>query len=133
MASGPGPRARARASGVLRALLADVPGVRSAVLSSSDGLVVAAEPSSGTADEIAAMTAAVVALAQQIGSTVVGGTFQDCSVRTAAGAVCLVAVTGRYVLALGAGDGVPLGLVLRQSRTAAAVLATILTDRFDSV
>ncbi|MGF1662541.1 MAG: roadblock/LC7 domain-containing protein [Kineosporiaceae bacterium] len=117
----------------LRALAADVPGVRSAVLATSDGLVAVAEPSADGADEIAAMTAAVVARAQQIASVAVGGALEDCSIRTGTGAVCLVSVTDRYVLALGASDGVPLGLVLRQCRTAADVLATILTDRFESV
>ncbi|MGF1645866.1 MAG: roadblock/LC7 domain-containing protein [Kineosporiaceae bacterium] len=133
MAGGPDARARARSAGVLRALCADIVDVRGAVLSSSDGLVVVAEPASENSAEVAAMAAALVALAQQLGSAVVGGRLEDCCVRTASGVVCLVAVTERHVLSVGTGGGVPLGLVLRQSRTAAAVLSRILDDQLDVV
>jgi predicted regulator of Ras-like GTPase activity (Roadblock/LC7/MglB family) len=98
----------------------DVPQVHRVMLATSDGLPLVTDHQAALSEpHEAAMTAAVLALGSQVGSTVGGGDFIDCVIRSTESIVCVVAVGGGHVLAVSAPAGVNLGLLLRQSRITA--------------
>ena len=105
----------------LEELRSTIPGVEAAVLSTFDGLVLAA--SSSLAEEtskLAALGAAMLSLSQRVGQTYGVGDPQEVDLNGSEGRVIFFRVAGRAILVVSAtinpAAGVNMGLVLLESR-----------------
>ncbi|MEV0136499.1 roadblock/LC7 domain-containing protein [Dactylosporangium sp. NPDC050688] len=119
------PPATGQIAQVLARLRAEVPLVRRVMLSTSDGLPLVDGDRAQSEPHEAAMTATILALGSQVGSTVGGGVFIDCVIRSTEAVVCVLAVADRHVMAVTADAGVNLGLLLQQSRLTAEQLVPL--------
>ena len=121
--------ATGRIAQVLANLRAEVPLVRQVMLATSDGLPLVEGDQAQSEPHEAAMTATILALGSQVGSTVGGGTFIDCVIRSTEAVVCVLAVADRHVMAVTADAAVNLGLLLQQSRLTAEQLVPLVPER----
>lgn len=121
--SGPG---REPVDGLLASLRTDIPAIRRIMLATSDGLPVSVSGENYSEPHEAAMTASILALGAQVGTSIGGGEFADCTIRSTDSVVCVVAVSDQHVLAVSTDATVNLGLLLRQCRLTARQLSQLL-------
>jgi predicted regulator of Ras-like GTPase activity (Roadblock/LC7/MglB family) len=127
------PAATGQIAQVLASLRDEVPLVRQVMLATSDGLPLVEGDRAQSEPHEAAMTATVLALGSQVGSTVGGGTFIDCVIRSTEAVVCVLAVADRHVMAVTADAKVNLGLLLQQSRLTANQLVPLVPPQKQAI
>lgn len=111
---------------LLRNLVNNTPDVEGAALVSVDGLVVSSALASGTdEDRVSAMAAALLSLGTRTTEELARGRLEQIYIKGDKGYVVLMAAGPEHVLEVIAGANAKLGMVLLDSKRAAAEMATI--------
>lgn len=111
----------------LNDLVASPSEIEAAALVSTDGLPIAsALPESVEEDRLAAMSAAMLSLGEQITAELGRGELEQVFLRGSGGHVILMSISENIVLTALAGEQAKLGLILLEMRRTAGDLKTIL-------
>ncbi len=103
---------------VLDELRTNMPDIRSAIVASPDGLLVAERGAGDTASRLAAMAATALGLGRRIAQTAQTGEFDELVVRGKSGYLAVFAVGNRAILALTLPEGGNLGLLRLEAESA---------------
>ena len=112
----------------MRALRDRVVGITDTALASRDGLIVRADTGTIDPDNLAALAAAMLGVAQRIAAEVGQGSLHDAVVKSSGGYVATYAVGGRALLVVVGDTGVNRGLLYRESRSAVDHLESLLAE-----
>src|SRR5664279_2837318 len=114
---------------ILRELLHQTPGVEAAAVVSFDGLPMAsALPPEMDEDRVAAMSAALLSLAERAAQGLGRGDLSQVYIEGENGTVFLISAEDEAVLVAVAARGAKAGLMLFEAKRAAAVVGQILAD-----
>lgn len=108
---------------LLRVMTNDCPGVEAAALVSIDGLIMASALNGGAdEDKVAAMSAALLSVAEKIGRELERGEFEAAIVRGSEGLVVVTPVDSDALMVILAGKKSKLGLILYEMKYVANML-----------
>jgi len=112
--------------GILKSLVTNTPDVEGAAMVSDDGLVISAVLPAGTdEDRVSAMAAALLSLGERTSSELQRGSLEQVYVKGDSGYIILMQAGEECVLEVIAGGSAKLGMVLLDSKRAAAELARV--------
>jgi uncharacterized protein len=112
----------------MRALRDRVVGVTDSVLASRDGLIIAADTATIDPDNLAALGAAMIGLAQRMAAEAGQGSLRDSVTRNSGGYVATYAVGGEALLVVLGDTGLNWALLYRESRSTVDNLGNLLAQ-----
>jgi predicted regulator of Ras-like GTPase activity (Roadblock/LC7/MglB family) len=110
----------------MQALRDKVTGITGTAVASRDGLIITADTGGVDADNMAALAATSLALAQRIASEAGQGTLREAITRSSGGYVAIYAVGSTAVLVLIGDEGLDIDRMHRESRAAVDRIETLL-------
>lgn len=110
----------------MSALRARVTGITGTAVASRDGLIIGQDTSGVDQDNLAALTAAALALAQRLATEAGQGTLREVVTRSSGGYVAIYAVGATAVLVLLGDEGLDVARLHRESRAAVDRLEALL-------
>jgi predicted regulator of Ras-like GTPase activity (Roadblock/LC7/MglB family) len=115
----------------MRALRERVAGITGTAIASRDGLIVREDTGGVNPDNLAALSAAWLALAQRMSTEVGQGLLREAMTRSTAGTVAIYAVGARAVLVLIGDEGLDITTLRRDSRGSLETIGKLLADTGD--
>jgi predicted regulator of Ras-like GTPase activity (Roadblock/LC7/MglB family) len=112
----------------MRALQDKVTGITGTAVASRDGLIVRGDTGSVDPDNLAAIAAAWLALAQRMSREAGHGTLREAMTRSVGGYVAIYAIGGSAVLVLIGDEGLDMARLHRESMPTLEILATLLAE-----
>jgi predicted regulator of Ras-like GTPase activity (Roadblock/LC7/MglB family) len=100
----------------MQALRDRITGITGTAVASRDGLIIREDTGGVNADNLAALTAAALSLAQRLAREVGQGALREALTRSSGGYVAIYAVGGTAVLVLIGDEGLDVGRLHRESR-----------------
>jgi uncharacterized protein len=113
-------------SALLRALAGRVPGITDIALASRDGLIIASEMSGAEPDNLAALAAASLGIAQRMSTEAGRGTLREVTTRGRGGCVVVYAVGASTLLAVVGDKGLDAARLHRESRPTVEAIEVVL-------
>jgi uncharacterized protein len=101
----------------MQALRDRVTGITGTAVASRDGLIIKADVDEVSPDNLAALAAASLGVAQRMASEAGQGVLREAVIRSSGGYVAIYAVGGTAVLLLTGDEGLDVGRLHRESRT----------------
>jgi predicted regulator of Ras-like GTPase activity (Roadblock/LC7/MglB family) len=111
----------------MRALQDRVTGITGTAVASRDGLIVRGDTGGINQDNVAALAATWLALAQRMSREAGQGTLREAMTRSAGGYVAIYAIDAAAVLVLIGDEGLDVARLHRESLTTVAAIGTLLT------
>lgn len=115
----------------MRALRERVAGITGTAIASRDGLIVREDTGGVNPDNLAALAATWLSLAQRMSTEVGQGLLREAMTRSSAGSVAIYAVGARAVLVLMGDEGLDITNLRRDSRGSLDTIAKLLADSGD--
>jgi predicted regulator of Ras-like GTPase activity (Roadblock/LC7/MglB family) len=112
----------------MRALQEKVTGITGTAVASRDGLIVREDTGGVDPDNLAALAAAWLALAQRMSTEVGQGTLRETMTRSSGGSVTIYAIGTRAVLVIIGDEGLDTVRLHRESRPALDAIRTLIAD-----
>jgi len=112
----------------MRALQEKVNGITGTAVASRDGLIVRADTGGVDPDNLAALAATWLSLAQRMSSEAGQGTLREAMTRSSGGAVTIYAVGTQAVLVLIGDEGLDIARLRRESQATLDTIKALLTD-----
>jgi uncharacterized protein len=112
----------------MRALQEKVTGITGTAVASRDGLIVKEDTGGVNPDNLAALAATWLALAQRMSNEVGQGTLREAMTRSAGGFVTIYAIGARAVLVVIGDEGLDTVQLHREPRTALDAMRTLIAD-----
>jgi uncharacterized protein len=112
----------------MRALQEKVTGITGTAVASRDGLIVREDTGGVDPDNLAALAATWLALAQRMSNEVGQGTLREATTRSAGGSVTIYAIGIRAVLVIIGDEGLDIAKLHRESRTALDAMRALIAD-----
>lgn len=112
----------------MRALQEKVNGITGTAVASRDGLIVRADTGGVDPDNLAALAATWLSLAQRMSSEAGHGTLREAMTRSSGGAVTIYAVGTQAVLVLIGDEGLDTARLRRESQATLDTIKELLTD-----
>jgi uncharacterized protein len=112
----------------MRALQEKVTGIIGTAVASRDGLIVREDTGGANPDNLAALSATWLALAQRMSSEVGQGTLREATTRSSGGHVVIYAIGTRAVLVLIGDEGLDVPRLHRESQPTLDAINALLTD-----
>ena len=112
----------------MRALQEKVTGITGTALASRDGLIVREDTGGVDPDNLAALAATWLALAQRMSTEVGQGTLRETMTRSSGGSVTIYAIGTRAVLVIIGDEGLDTVRLHRESRPALDAIRTLIAD-----
>lgn len=112
----------------LRALRERVAGITDTVLASRDGLVVTADTADVNPDNVAALAAASLGLAQRMTAEAGQGRLREAITRSSGGCVAIFAVGASALLLVTGDEGLDTGRLHRESRSTVEALEKLIAS-----
>jgi predicted regulator of Ras-like GTPase activity (Roadblock/LC7/MglB family) len=110
----------------MQALRARVTGVTGTAVASRDGLIIREDTGGADPDNLAALAATALALAQRLATEVDHGTLREAAIRSSGGHVAIYAVGATAVLVLLGDEGLDIARLHRESRATVDSIAKLL-------
>lgn len=126
MMEGPVPVTDGELLAQMQALRDKVTGITGTAVASRDGLIITADTGGVDADNMAALAATSLALAQRIASEAGQGTLREAVTRSSGGYVAIYAVGSTAVLVLIGDEGLDIARLHRESRAAVDKIEALL-------
>lgn len=111
---------------LLRALTSRVAGITDIALASRDGLIITADTTGAEPDNLAALAAASLGIAQRMTADIGRGTLQEVTTRGSGGYVMVYAVGGLALLVVAGGKGLDIARLHRESRPTVEAIEVVL-------
>jgi predicted regulator of Ras-like GTPase activity (Roadblock/LC7/MglB family) len=111
----------------LRALQDKVPGITGTAVASLDGLIVREDIGGVNPDNLAALAATWLSIAQRMSSEVGQGTLREATTRSGGGSVTIYAVAGRAVLVIIGDEGLDTSLLRQQAQPTLDAIRALIT------
>ena len=115
----------------MRALRERVAGITGTAVASRDGLIVREDTGGVDPDNLAALAATWLALAQRMSNEVGQGTLREAMTKSSGGCVAIYAVGTRAVLVLIGDEGVDIASLRSESRGSLDTIGALLADSGD--
>jgi uncharacterized protein len=112
----------------MRGLQERVPGITGTAVASRDGLIVREDTGDANPDNLAALAAAWLAVAQRMSNEVGQGTLREAMTRSSGGSVAIYAIGSRAVLVLIGDEGLDTTRLRRESQATLDVIGTLISD-----
>lgn len=112
----------------MRALQERVTGITGTAVASRDGLIVREDTGGVDADNLAALAAAWLSLAQRMSSEVGQGTLREAMTRSSGGHVAIYAIGSHAVLVLIGDEGLDIARLHRESQATLDAIGTLLAN-----
>lgn len=112
----------------MRGLQERVPGITGTAVASRDGLIVREDTGDANPDNLAALAAAWLAVAQRMSNEVGQGTLREAMTRSSGGSVAIYAIGSRAVLVLIGDEGLDTTRLRRESQATLDVIGTLIGD-----
>ena len=112
----------------MRALQDKVTGITGTAVASRDGLIVRGDTGGVDPDNLAAIAATWLALAQRMSQVAGQGTLREAMTRSVGGYVAIYAIGGNAVLVLIGDEGLDIARLHREALPAVEALAALLAD-----
>lgn len=112
----------------MRALQEKVTGIIGTAVASRDGLIVREDTGGANPDNLAALSATWLALAQRMSSEVGQGTLREATTRSSGGHVVIYAIGTRAVLVLIGDEGLDVPRLHRESQPTLDAINALLSD-----
>jgi len=112
----------------MRALQERVAGITGTAVASRDGLIVRGDTGGVDPDNLAALAATWLALAQRMSNEVGQGTLREALTRSAGGSVTIYAIGAQAVLVIIGDEGLDTAKLHRESRAALDAIGALITD-----
>lgn len=112
----------------MRALQEKVTGITGTAIASRDGLIVREDTGGVNPDNLAALAAAWLALAQRMSTEVGQGTLREALTRSTGGSVAIYAIGSQAVLVIIGDEGLDTARLHRESRAALDTIRTLIAD-----
>jgi uncharacterized protein len=112
----------------MRALQEKVTGITGTAIASRDGLIVREDTGGVNPDNLAALAAAWLALAQRMSTEVGQGTLREALTRSTGGSVAIYAIGSQAVLVIIGDEGLDTVRLHRESRAALDAIRTLIAD-----
>jgi uncharacterized protein len=112
----------------MRALQEKVAGITGTAVASRDGLIVRADTGGVDPDNLAALSAAWLALAQRMSNEVRQGTLREAMTRSSGGSVTIYAIGTQAVLVIIGDEGLDTTRLHRESQTALDAIGALIAD-----
>ena len=110
----------------MQALRDRVTGITGTAVASRDGLIIREDTGGVDPDNLAALTATALALAQRLANEAGQGTLREAVTRSSGGYVAIYAVGGAAVLVLLGDEGLDIARLHRESRAAVDTIEALL-------
>jgi uncharacterized protein len=110
----------------MRALQEKVTGITGTAVASRDGLIVREDTGGVDPDNLAALAATWLALAQRMSSEAGQGTLREAMTRSSGGSVTIYAIGGQAVLVIIGDEGLDTGRLHRESQSALDTIKTLI-------
>lgn len=112
----------------MRALQKKVAGITGTAVASRDGLIVREDTGGVDPDNLAALSATWLALAQRMSNEVSHGTLREAMTRSSGGCVTIYAIGTRAVLVIIGDEGLDTARLHRESRAALDAIRTLIAE-----
>jgi uncharacterized protein len=112
----------------MRALQERVAGITGTAVASRDGLIVQEDTGGVNADNLAALAAAWLSIAQRMSNEVGQGTLREAMTRSSGGSVAIYAIGSRAVLVLIGDEGLDTARLRRESQATLDAIAALVGD-----
>ena len=112
----------------MRALQKKVAGITGTAVASRDGLIVREDTGGVDPDNLAALSATWLALAQRMSNEVGQGTLREAMTRSSGGCVTIYAIGARAVLVIIGDEGLDTARLHRESRAALDAIRTLIAE-----
>jgi predicted regulator of Ras-like GTPase activity (Roadblock/LC7/MglB family) len=112
----------------MRALQEKVTGITGTAVASRDGLIVAEDTGGVDPDNLAALAATWLAIAQRMSSEVGQGTLREAMTRSGGGYVTIYAIGAQAVLVIIGDEGLDTARLRRESQAALDAIRVLITD-----
>jgi len=112
----------------MRALQEKVTGITGTAVASRDGLIVREDTGGVDPDNLAALAATWLALAQRMSNEVGQGTLREATTRSAGGFVTIYAIGARAVLVIIGDEGLDIAKLHRESQPALDAMRVLIAD-----
>jgi len=121
-----GPMTEDKLLAEMQALRDRITGITGTAVASRDGLIIREDTGGVDADNLAALTATALALAQRLASEAGQGTLREAMTRSSGGYVAIYAVGAAAVLVLLGDEGLDITRLHRESRAAVDTIESLL-------
>jgi len=111
---------------LVRALTSRVPGITDIALASRDGLIITSDTTGAEPDNLAAMAAASLGIAQRMTANVGRGTLQEVTARGSGGYVTVYAVGASALLVVAGDKRLDIGRLHQESRPTVEAIEIVL-------
>jgi uncharacterized protein len=111
---------------LLRALTSRVAGITDIALASRDGLIITSDTTSAEPDNLAALAAASLGIAQRMTASVGHGTLQEVTTHGSGGCVTVYAVGAAELLVVAGGKRLDVARLRRESRPTVEAIEVVL-------
>jgi len=112
----------------MRALQEKVTGITGTAVASRDGLIVREDTRGVDPDNLAALAATWLALAQRMSTEVGQGTLREATTKSSAGSVTIYAIAARAVLVIIGDEGLDTARLHRESQTTLDAIRKLITE-----
>ena len=112
----------------MRALQEKVTGITATAVASRDGLIVREDTGGIDPDNLAALAATWLAIAQRMSTEVGQGTLREAMTRSSGGSVTIYAIGTQAVLVIIGDEGLDTARLHRESRAALDAIRTLIAD-----
>ena len=112
----------------MRALQEKVAGITGTAVASRDGLIVREDTGGVDPDNLAALAATWLALAQRMSTEVGQGVLREATTRSSGGSVTIYAIAARAVLVIIGDEGLDINRLHRESQSALTAIRTLLVE-----
>jgi uncharacterized protein len=112
----------------MRGLQERVPGITGTAVASRDGLIVREDTGDANSDNLAALAAAWLAVAQRMSNEVGQGTLREAMTRSSGGSVAIYAIGSRAVLVLIGDEGLDITRLRRESQATLDAIGALIGD-----
>jgi hypothetical protein len=112
----------------MRGLQERVPGITGTAVASRDGLIVREDTGDANPDNLAALAAAWLAVAQRMSNEVGQGTLREAMTRSSGGSVAIYAIGSRAVLVLIGDEGLDTTRLRRESQATLDAIGMLIGD-----
>jgi predicted regulator of Ras-like GTPase activity (Roadblock/LC7/MglB family) len=112
----------------MRALQEEVTGITGTAVATRDGLIVRGDTGGVDPDNLAALAATWLALAQRMSTEAGQGTLREAMTRSRGGSVTIYAIGTQAVLVIIGDEGLDTGKLHRESQAAVDAIRTLIAD-----
>jgi uncharacterized protein len=112
----------------MRALQERVAGITGTAVASRDGLIVREDTGGVDPDNLAALAATWLALAQRMSTEVGQGVLREATTRSSGGSVTIYAIAARAVLVIIGDEGLDINRLHRESQSALNAIRTLIVE-----